>query len=89
VRIVCGDETVDKSKEHVGSFDWAMIALGAAGGAAALLAVAAAATKRRRRRTELEQVTARGRTQRPETRIEVVAINDANPEHHGNNIEGK
>lgn len=56
-------------------FDWAVIALAATG---ALVAVAAAVNRRRRRRgTELAQSLARGRTQLPERRIEVVAINDA------------
>jgi hypothetical protein len=73
----------------MGSLDWAVIALGAAGGVVALLAVAAAVTRRRQRRSELAKLTARGRTQLPERRIEVVAINDANPEPDGSTIERK
>jgi MYXO-CTERM domain-containing protein len=69
--------------------DWFVIALGATGGATALLAVAVAAAHRRRRRTALAAVTARGRTRLPETRIEVVAINDADPERHSSTIERK
>ena len=69
------------------SFVWAVIAMCAAGGAIALLAVAAAATQRSRRRAELAEVTASGGTQIPETRIEVVAISDADPDHHGDTIE--
>jgi len=87
VHIVCGDEAIDKSKDRLGN--WAVIALGAAGGAASLLAVGAAATRRRRRSTELAAVTGRGRTELPQTRIEVVAINDSNPERQSNTIERK
>src|SRR5215204_1056387 len=75
-RIVCGDETINQSKEQMGGLDWAVIALGAAGGVVALLGVAAAVTRRGQRRSELAKLTARGRTQLPERRMEVVAIND-------------
>ena len=60
----------------MGGLDWAVIALGAAGGVVALLGVAAAVTRRGQRRSELAKLTARGRTQLPERRMEVVAIND-------------
>jgi MYXO-CTERM domain-containing protein len=78
--MVWGDETINQSEEQMGSLDWAVIAPGAAGGVVALLAVAAAVTRRRQRRSDLAKLTARGRTQHPERRIEVVAINDANPD---------
>jgi len=73
----------------MGSLDWAVIAPGAAGGVLAVLAVAAAVARRRRRRTELAKLTGRGCAQLPARRIEVVAIDDANPAPDRSTIERK
>ncbi len=72
----------------MGSLDWAVIAPGAAGGVLALVVVAAAAT-RRQRRTELAELTARDRDRLPARRIEVVAIDHANPAPDPSTIERK
>jgi small neutral amino acid transporter SnatA (MarC family) len=68
------------------SFDWSVLTASLAGGiGVALIAMTALRRRRTRRRTEYAQIGSEGGRKR----IEVVAINDANPEPDGSTIERK
>ena len=68
------------------SCDWSVLTASLAGGiGVALIAMTALRRRRKRRRTEYAQIG----SESGRKRIEVVAINDADPEPDGSTIERK